>query len=64
MISIVLLAQLAQPVQKTGACPLNYITQGNYCVPTRSAQNAVTKDGSCPMGYFTNGNYCQKYGKY
>lgn len=62
MISFILLAQLAQPVQKVGNCPINYITSGNYCVPLRSATNVVIKDGSCPMGYFTSGNYCRRYG--
>jgi hypothetical protein len=62
MIELLLLAQLSQPVQKVGPCPLGYITSGNYCVPLRDSSNAVMKDGNCPVGYFTNGNYCRQYG--
>ena len=61
MISFLLLAQLAQPVQKIGQCPMNYITNGNYCVPLRRATNAVPQDGQCPLNYYTSGSYCRRY---
>lgn len=60
MIELLLLAQLSQPVPKTGQCPIGYYTQYGYCVPfTGTRQQAVEKvNGRCPVGWFTQGNYC------
>lgn len=46
------------PLPKNGPCPSGYTTQGNMCVPTRSAKPAIAKDGPCPSGWSTQGNYC------
>jgi len=61
MISILIMAQLAQPLPRVSSCPMGYFISGAYCVPSRNATNAIEKQGSsCPMGYYTSGSYCVK----
>ncbi len=48
----------AQPIAKTGACPLGYATSGSYCKPGSNARFAIEKRGSCASGYSTSGGYC------
>lgn len=59
MISLLILAQLAQPLPRTGSCPIGYYISSGYCVPTQTARNAIQREGStCPMGYYISGTYC------
>jgi len=61
MISLVLLAQLAQPVPRVGTCPLGYYISAGYCVPSRTAKLVIVKEGAtCPLGYHSTGSYCKK----
>lgn len=48
----------AEPVIKEGACPSGYHSSGSYCVPGKSARQAIPKLGACPSGYHSSGNYC------
>jgi hypothetical protein len=62
VISFLLLATVTalgqSPVHKNGACPSGYHSDGQYCVPGRSAKPVIDKSGSCPSGYHTDGKYC------
>jgi len=61
MISILILAQLAQPVPRMGTCPLGYYISAGYCVPSPTAKPAIVKEGSiCPLGYYSTGSYCKQ----
>jgi hypothetical protein len=61
MISFILLAQLPQPIQRVGSCPIGYYISAGYCVPSRTAKPAIVKEGStCPLGYYSTGSYCKQ----
>ena len=61
MISLVLLAQLVQPLPRVGGCPLGYYISNSYCVPSPTAKSAIVKQGStCPLGYYSTGAYCKQ----
>lgn len=59
MITLALLAQLAQPAPQLGKCPLGYYSQNGYCVPAGAQRDAVPMiGGRCPYGWYTQGSYC------
>jgi hypothetical protein len=61
MISILILAQLAQPVPRVGSCPIGYYISAGYCVPSRTAKPAIVKNGTtCPLGYYSTGSFCKQ----
>jgi hypothetical protein len=61
---LVLLATsaMAQPLPPldSGICPLGYIREASYCVPTSPRRAvAIPKVGECPSGYAQLGpHYC------
>ena len=61
MISILILAQLAQPVPRVGSCPLGYYIFAGYCVPSRTGKPEIVKNGTtCPLGYYSTGSFCKQ----
>lgn len=61
MISLLIMAQLAQPLPRVGTCPVGYYSSNGYCIPTPTARNAIERaDSVCPLGYYSAGSYCLK----